>query len=66
MSTHQAPAKQEIVRATKYVLTHQNLDAQGEIVTDFVKSDVLPSSTGGVNVIFKDVERLICTSPPAP
>jgi hypothetical protein len=35
--TQQAPAKEEIVRTTKYVLTHQNLDAQGEIVTDYVK-----------------------------
>ncbi|CAF1629108.1 unnamed protein product [Rotaria magnacalcarata] len=64
--TQQAPAKEEIVRTTKYVLTHQNLDAQGEIVTDFVKGDVLASSTGGVNVIFNDVERLTCTSPPNP
>lgn len=37
VSTQQVPAKEEIVRTTKYVLTHQNLDAQGEIVTDFVK-----------------------------
>jgi hypothetical protein len=37
VSTQQAPAKQEIARTTKYVLTHQNLDAQGEIVTDYVK-----------------------------
>jgi hypothetical protein len=37
VSTQQAPAKEEIARTTKYVLTHQNLDAQGEIVTDFVK-----------------------------
>ncbi|CAF1690348.1 unnamed protein product, partial [Adineta ricciae] len=64
--TQKAPAKDEIIRTTKYVLTHQNLDAQGEIVTDFVKGDVLPSSTGGVNVIFNDVERLTCTSPPDP
>ncbi|CAF2941354.1 unnamed protein product [Rotaria sp. Silwood2] len=64
--TQQVPAKEEIVRTTKYVLTHQNLDAQGEIVTDFVKGDVLASSTGGVNVIFNDVERLTCTSPPDP
>ncbi len=37
VSTQQAPAKEEIVRTTKYVLTHQNLDSQGEIITDFVK-----------------------------
>jgi hypothetical protein len=37
VSTQKVPAKDEIVRTTKYVLTHQNLDAQGEIVTDFVK-----------------------------
>ncbi|CAF1472357.1 unnamed protein product [Adineta ricciae] len=64
--TQKAPAKGEIIRTTKYVLTHQNLDAQGEVATDFVKGDVLPSSTGGVNVIFKDIERLTYTSPPDP
>jgi hypothetical protein len=32
----------------------------------FVKGDVLLSGTGGVNVIFNDVERLTCTSPPDP
>ena len=37
VSTKKVPAKEEIVRTTKYVLTHQNLDEQGEIVTDFVK-----------------------------
>lgn len=66
VSRQHVPAKDDIVRTTKYVLTHQNLDAQGEIVTDFVKGDVIPSSTGGVNVIFNDVERLTCTSPPDP
>ena len=35
--TQQAPGRDEIGRTTKYVLTHQNLDAQGEIVTNFVK-----------------------------
>ncbi|CAF1680082.1 unnamed protein product [Adineta ricciae] len=64
--TQKAPTKDETIRTTKYVLTHQNLDVQGEIVTDFVKGDVLPSSTGGVNVIFKDVERLTYPSPPDP
>ena len=35
--TQQAPGRDEIGRTTKYVLTHQNLDAHGEIVTNFVK-----------------------------
>ncbi|UJR38428.1 hypothetical protein I4U23_031096 [Adineta vaga] len=48
--------KDEIVRTTKYVLTHQNLDTQGEFVTDFLKSDVLPSGGGGVNIIFNDIQ----------
>ncbi|CAF1343311.1 unnamed protein product [Didymodactylos carnosus] len=60
------PEKDDIVRTTKYVLTHQNLDSDGEIVTDLVKGDVLQSVGGGANVIFNDVERLTCKSPPNP
>lgn len=37
VSTKQSPARGEVVWTTKYVLTHQNLDAQGEIITDLVK-----------------------------
>ncbi|CAF2503118.1 unnamed protein product [Rotaria sp. Silwood2] len=54
--TQQAPTKEDIVRTTKYVLTDENLDVDGEIVTDFVKSDVLPSDISDVNVIFNDIE----------
>jgi hypothetical protein len=50
VSTQQAPAKNEIGRTTKYVLTHQNLDAQGEIVTDFVKVNY--SFTLNINLFF--------------
>lgn len=32
----------------------------------WIQGDVLPSTTGGVNVIFNDVERLTCSSPPDP
>ncbi|CAF1537534.1 unnamed protein product [Adineta ricciae] len=54
-----ALVKDEIIRTTKYVLTHQNLDAQSEVVTDFIKDgDLFLSSTCGVNVIFNDVKRL--------
>ncbi|CAF0842670.1 unnamed protein product [Didymodactylos carnosus] len=62
----QQPEKDDIGRTTKYVLTHQNLDSNGEVVTDLVKGDVLHSVGGGVNVIFNDIERLTCQSPPNP
>ncbi|CAF1327608.1 unnamed protein product [Adineta ricciae] len=68
LCTQQAPAEAEIIRTIKYVLIHENLDAHGEIVTDFVQvkfmkkmehfdvyfdyGDVLPSSTGNANAIF--------------
>ncbi|CAF1332258.1 unnamed protein product [Adineta ricciae] len=43
--TQKALAKDGIIRTTEYVLTHQNLDAQNEVVTDFIKDgDLLPKT----------------------
>ena len=36
------------------------------LLSNYRKGDVLHSTTGGVNVIFNDVERLTCKSPPNP
>ncbi|UYV61403.1 hypothetical protein LAZ67_1004730 [Cordylochernes scorpioides] len=47
----------------KYVLTHQEQDSQGEIETHLYKGDVIPSVSGGAQVIFNDVETLKQTSP---
>ncbi|XP_067136439.1 kinesin-like protein KIF23 [Centruroides vittatus] len=48
---------------SKYALVHQEQDNQGEVETHLYKGDVLPSVTGGAQVIFNDVETLRQISP---
>jgi hypothetical protein len=45
-------------KSSKYVLTHQQQDENGEVVTNLIKGNILKSPTGGANVIFTDVEIL--------
>lgn len=45
-------------KSSRYLLTHQQLDSDGEIVTNLIKGDILKSPSGGANVIFTDVETL--------
>ena len=45
-------------RSSKYVLTHQQQDADGEVITNLIKGKILQSPSGGANVIFTDVETL--------
>lgn len=45
-------------KSTKYVLTHQQQDQDGEVVTNLIKGDILKSPSGGANCIFTDVETL--------
>jgi kinesin family protein 23 len=45
-------------KSSKYVLTHQQQDENGEVVTNLIKGNILKSPTGGANVIFTDVETL--------
>ena len=40
------------------MLTHQQQDENGEVVTNLIKGNILKSPTGGANVIFTDVEIL--------
>ena len=50
--------------ASKYVLTHHEADQNGGVETNVFKGDVIPSCTGGRQVIFNDVETLKQGSPP--
>ncbi|CAF0961504.1 unnamed protein product [Brachionus calyciflorus] len=50
-------------RSSKYVLTHQQQDEYGEVVTNLIKGDIIKSPTGGSSVIFTDIERLQVKSP---
>jgi kinesin family protein 23 len=45
-------------KSSKYVLTYQQQDDQGEVVTNLVKGDILKSPGGGSNIVFTDVEVL--------
>ncbi|XP_060599455.1 kinesin-like protein KIF23 [Ruditapes philippinarum] len=42
--------------ASKYMLTDQGLNSDGEFQTRYFKGDVIPTSGGGASVIFNDVE----------
>lgn len=45
-------------KSSKYVLTHQQQDHNGEIVTNLIRGDIIKSPSGGANVLFTDVETL--------
>ncbi|XP_021341176.1 kinesin-like protein KIF23 isoform X5 [Mizuhopecten yessoensis] len=49
--------------ASKYCLTHQQMDSGGELETRLVKGDVMPTAGGGTAVVFTDVESLKQKSP---
>ncbi|XP_054160188.1 kinesin-like protein KIF23 [Oppia nitens] len=50
--------------ASKYALTHHEANCDGEVETQVFKGEVIPSSTGGAQVIFNDIETLKQSSPP--
>jgi kinesin family protein 23 len=56
-------SEKDTKEATKYVLTHQTLDSDGDVQTNLVKGDVVPTSTGGTSVVFHDVEVITQKSP---
>lgn len=47
--------------SSKYLLTHQQLEDNGEIKTNLIKGDILKSPSGGANVIFTEIETLKIT-----
>lgn len=49
--------------ASKYALTHQEQNVQGDVETQLYKGDVIPSVGGGAQVVFNDVETLKQLSP---
>ncbi|CAG0897459.1 unnamed protein product [Cyprideis torosa] len=55
----------DIAKKGKYILTHQDQDEQGGLETRLVKGEILPTATGGSQVVFQDVEVLRQQSPTA-
>ncbi|XP_051174889.1 kinesin-like protein KIF23 [Leptopilina boulardi] len=49
--------------ASKYCLIAQNHDSEGELETKLYKGDIVPTSGGGAQVVFNDVECLKQMSP---
>lgn len=47
-------------KSSKYLLTHQQQDADGEIVTNLIKGNICQSPSGGANCVFTDIEVLTC------
>ena len=47
-------------KSSKYLLTYQQQDDQGEIVTNLIKGNICQSPSGGANCIFTDIEVLKC------
>ncbi|CAG0912413.1 unnamed protein product [Notodromas monacha] len=54
---------EDVVKSHHYALTHQQHDSDGDLETHVVKGDVLPTSSGGRQCIFTDVEVLRQKSP---
>nr|XP_034192116.1 kinesin-like protein KIF23 isoform X1 [Osmia lignaria] len=52
-------------RASKYCLVAQEQDTDGELETKLYKGDILPTSGGGAQVVFNDLEYLKQVSPVA-
>lgn len=50
-------------KVSKYCLTTQSQDTDGELETKLYKGDVIPTATGGRQVVFDDVEVLRQESP---
>lgn len=52
-------------RTSRYCLVHQEADTDGELETKLYKGDVIPTVSGGAQVVFNDVECLKQISPTA-
>uniref|UniRef100_A0A1B6D3A1 Kinesin-like protein n=2 Tax=Clastoptera arizonana TaxID=38151 RepID=A0A1B6D3A1_9HEMI len=50
-------------KTSKYVLMTQNQDSEGDLETNIIKGDVVPTNCGGAQVIFNDMEILKQKSP---
>lgn len=50
-------------RTSRYCLITQEADTEGEVETKLYKGDVIPTTSGGAQVIFDDVECLKQQSP---
>lgn len=57
------PKKDQLKTSSGYVLTHQEVDDEGNISTSLIKGDCIPTVCGGIATVFNDVEKLTHQSP---
>ncbi|CAI5447915.1 unnamed protein product [Caenorhabditis angaria] len=57
------PELKQLNKSGEYRLTHQEVDEDGNISTNVVKGDVIPTAGGGTSVLFNDIEKLSHESP---
>ncbi|UMM27819.1 hypothetical protein L5515_010937 [Caenorhabditis briggsae] len=57
------PELHQLNKSGEYRLTHQEVDQEGNISTNIVKGDVIPTVSGGTAVFFHDIEKLTHESP---
>ena len=53
----------DLVHASKYALTHHVAAMNGDVETHIYKGDVIPTSAGGAQIMFNDIEMLQQISP---
>jgi len=56
-------SEKDLPSSTNYALTHQEQDSDGDIETKIYKGDIIPTATGGAQIVFNDVETLKQKSP---
>ncbi|GMS96721.1 hypothetical protein PENTCL1PPCAC_18896 [Pristionchus entomophagus] len=53
-----APKADLLRNSDGYVLTHQEVDEEGNVATSIIKGDCIPTAGGGTAVCFNDIEHL--------
>uniref|UniRef100_A0A0K0D9W9 Kinesin-like protein n=1 Tax=Angiostrongylus cantonensis TaxID=6313 RepID=A0A0K0D9W9_ANGCA len=57
------PEPHQLQKSSDYVLTHQEVDQDGNISTSIVKGECIPTAGGGTAVLFNDVEQVSHRTP---
>jgi len=56
-------SEKDLPRCSNYALTHQEQDSDGDLETKIYKGEIIPTATGGAQIVFNDVEMLKQKSP---
>jgi len=56
-------SEKDLLKCSNYAVTTQEQDSDGDIETKIYKGDIIPTATGGAQIVFNDVETLTQKSP---